>query len=352
MTHKRSRSIQEKIKECLDHKVCNLHPNVYKKLYIDLLNVPEATNVAKCKAYVSKLLNIPEMGKGTKEYWISRGWSDVEAHVKSKDHCSTYSKRVSSYSVEFWTSKINPNTGTNYTLTEADYERNSRRPIKKEYWIKLGYSEYDAENKAKETKNKNNKKGASKAKTNVEIHKHTSKRCKEYWISRGYNEIEAIQKVSEEQATFTLEKCIEKYGEEKGRERWLTRQEKWLEQLNSKSEDEKIKINRKKATKINYKTLWNKDLKENGIFYLLKVSGNSETFYKVGITTKSVRKRYSGNIIGDYTYTIEDTIYGNIHDMFLLEQKTIKQNKNITYIPNKKFEGWTECFYEKPIIHS
>lgn len=49
-----------------------------------------------------------------------------------------------------------------------------------------------------------------------------------YWTSRGYSESEARDKLSERQATFTLEKCIEKYGEEKGRERWLSRQEKWM----------------------------------------------------------------------------------------------------------------------------
>lgn len=48
-----------------------------------------------------------------------------------------------------------------------------------------------------------------------------------YWTKRGYTEEEAKQKISERQRTFTLEKCIEKYGEEEGRKRWEARQEKW-----------------------------------------------------------------------------------------------------------------------------
>ena len=50
----------------------------------------------------------------------------------------------------------------------------------------------------------------------------------EYWIKKGFSEDEAKIKVSERQRTFTLEKCIEKYGEEEGTKRWQERQKKWL----------------------------------------------------------------------------------------------------------------------------
>lgn len=49
----------------------------------------------------------------------------------------------------------------------------------------------------------------------------------EYWIARGYTEEEAKQKLIERQRTFTLEKCIEKHGEVKGRQVHAARQEKW-----------------------------------------------------------------------------------------------------------------------------
>ena len=48
-----------------------------------------------------------------------------------------------------------------------------------------------------------------------------------YWIKKGYSEEESKQKVSERQRTFTLEKCIEKYGEEEGIKRYTERQTKW-----------------------------------------------------------------------------------------------------------------------------
>lgn len=48
-----------------------------------------------------------------------------------------------------------------------------------------------------------------------------------YWIKKGYSEEDAKQKVSERQSTFTLEKCIAKYGEEEGTRRYTERQTKW-----------------------------------------------------------------------------------------------------------------------------
>lgn len=50
---------------------------------------------------------------------------------------------------------------------------------------------------------------------------------KEYWLDMGFSEEESKLKISERQRTFTLEKCIAKYGEEAGRKRWQERQEKW-----------------------------------------------------------------------------------------------------------------------------
>ena len=49
----------------------------------------------------------------------------------------------------------------------------------------------------------------------------------EYWIAKGYTEEEAREKLIERQRTFTLDKCISKYGEIKGRQVFEERQEKW-----------------------------------------------------------------------------------------------------------------------------
>src|SRR5690606_12033861 len=51
------------------------------------------------------------------------------------------------------------------------------------------------------------------------------------WISKGYSEEEATKMVSERQKTFSKEKCISKYGEEKGLEIFNERTAKWLNSL-------------------------------------------------------------------------------------------------------------------------
>ena len=50
----------------------------------------------------------------------------------------------------------------------------------------------------------------------------------EYYLKQGMTEEEARVALSERQSTFSLEKCIEKYGEEEGKKRWQKRQKKWL----------------------------------------------------------------------------------------------------------------------------
>jgi hypothetical protein len=50
----------------------------------------------------------------------------------------------------------------------------------------------------------------------------------EYWMNKGFTKEESQKIISKKQSTFSLEKCIEKYGEIEGKKRWLDRQEKWI----------------------------------------------------------------------------------------------------------------------------
>lgn len=50
----------------------------------------------------------------------------------------------------------------------------------------------------------------------------------QYWLKKTDGDLEkAKELLSKRQSTFSLEKCIEKYGEKEGKQRWLNRQEKW-----------------------------------------------------------------------------------------------------------------------------
>lgn len=64
----------------------------------------------------------------------------------------------------------------------------------------------------------------------------------DYYRSRGLTTEEAFLALKERQATFTLEKCIHKYGPEEGIRRFKERNEKWQKTLNSKTDEEKKQI--------------------------------------------------------------------------------------------------------------
>lgn len=147
---------------------------------------------------------------------------------------------MSAYKIETWLKR-------GFTEEEARYQIAIRRPTNILYWMnKYGLSEEEAIlKKAEHQKNGGNK---SAERSTDEIRK-SSVRCVEFWTNKGFTEEEAIVKVSEVQQTFTLEKCIDKHGIEEGTRIWQDRQDRWQDTLNSKSEEEKLEINKKKNSK-------------------------------------------------------------------------------------------------------
>jgi G:T-mismatch repair DNA endonuclease (very short patch repair protein) len=240
-------SLEDNCKHILDKVITNLRTDMHQILLLDLVTSDLENNKKIIESYVrSKLGATSTLSKKTKQYWIIRGWSDTESYVKSKENKQKNAKSV--YSRDFWLERINPTTGNNYNPEEADFERNSRRPIRKEYWIQKGYNEVDALKLADDTKKQNNKKGSQKGVQN-NIRRATSKRCIEYFTSRGSTIEEAKSLVSENQKYFSKDICIQKYGEEVGISIWQARQDKWQKTLSSKTNEEKSRINRLKTSK-------------------------------------------------------------------------------------------------------
>ena len=62
----------------------------------------------------------------------------------------------------------------------------------------------------------------------------------EYYLKKGYDYNEAIEALKNRQATFTLDKCIKKYGEEEGRRIYNERQRKWSEKIEKQYKDGKF----------------------------------------------------------------------------------------------------------------
>ena len=113
----------------------------------------------------------------------------------------------------------NPNSKAN----ADDLTRKSRSPFSIEYYKKKGIPEDEA------------KEIISKIATGMCENRVTNTSL-EYWINKANGDIEEGERLfKERQHTFSLEKCIKKYGEEKGFEVWKTRQEKWIKNYRKRS---------------------------------------------------------------------------------------------------------------------
>jgi hypothetical protein len=236
-------TVDEKIQRVLE-AIGNCHITVETKIRsLDRSFVEQCTYVRFLSYVRSEMLQINSpLNRTTTEYWFKRGWSKFEAKEKARSayENTRKTKVYSPFSKEHWIQK-------GYSEEEAEYIRNSKRPIRKEYWLERGYSESEAIERAKEQKKSNDKAGAAKsAKRSDEEMRESSIRCIEYYLIRGYSETEAKEMVSENQATFSLEKCIEKYGMAEGILIWEDRQKKWQQTIKSKPKEEIELINQKK----------------------------------------------------------------------------------------------------------
>lgn len=102
--------------------------------------------------------------------------------------------------------------------------------FQKKFWIERGWD--NPEEKIKEVQKKNAKKFCEAFKENPDM-RTTSTQLK-WWTKKGYTEDEAKELLSERQKTFSKEKCIEKYGKEKGEIIFRNRQRKWRKTLDER----------------------------------------------------------------------------------------------------------------------
>ncbi len=108
----------------------------------------------------------------------------------------------------------NPNHKSNTT----ELERKSRSPFSKDF---VKYD--DIENVEEHISNF----------AKLAIKDRISDTTIQYYLDRGYSEEVAKEMLSERQRTFTLEKCIQKYGELEGINIFNKRQNKWQDSLNT-----------------------------------------------------------------------------------------------------------------------
>jgi len=137
-----------------------------------------------------------------------------------------------------YVSKVNEEISKTDTLGYKNFKKWYRNIVNypetiynKNFLLCMGWNE-DEVKKIISNKQKDNSKILSQKKLlNPELYYDKSPKRKEYWMKKGYSEAESSKIISESQKTFSLEICINKYGNKKGEEIFKKRQLKWVKSL-------------------------------------------------------------------------------------------------------------------------
>lgn len=158
------------------------------------------------------------------EYYTLRGWSINEAKErisilqkenslkfanKRKHNPELYTHIKSPMTIEFWLNK-------GLTEDEAKNKIKSQRPISHLYWVNKGYSIDEAMILANKHQSASGKAAIKIMKENPNKYKKCNATRIDYWLDKGHTLEEAKKLLKERQSTFTLDKCIAKYGKEEG----------------------------------------------------------------------------------------------------------------------------------------
>jgi len=292
---------------------------------------------------MKKIISMPKFGKRTLIYWTSRGWSEQEALLKR--HSDNRDPVTSPMNIFFWIKK-------GYSKEDADFQVKSQRKTNKEYWIKKGFSEIDSLKKVTEFQKNSNSVFINKINSDLKYRELVnSKRNnnQKYWINLGFSEEESIKKVSERQSTFSLEKCIEKYGDNEGHKIWQDRQERWQKSLSNSSYNGRENKDSKtiKFFKEKYPENWidyyfNKiSFKDKDEILFLTSFDN----YKDLIDSLISDKWKLGEISSIIRYKIVQEIYScTIDDMFDYLHNNYEKYLNTPEYYHRNFADWIDRF--------
>lgn len=235
---------------------------------------------------------------------------------------------MSPYTIEHWLRK-------GFTEEQAKIEIAKRRITNPLYWIEKGYSIENAKEKVREHQSKS----AKANKGNDEFRKKCTTSI-EYWITKGYDLEDAKHMLSDRQATFSLEKCIEKLGVEEGTKRWKERQDRWQNTLNNKSPEEREEINRKRNSNRRSSFFSKESMK---IFLpvceWLSSMGYSGEIFMASNDNKELKLFESSSDVNRYYF----------YDFSLLNLKIIIEYNGERFHPNpswpkKKWKQWKQLY--------
>ena len=169
-----------------------------------------------------------------------------------------------------------------------------------EFWMEKGYLKEESELKVKEVMSEIHEKTFSKFKDSPNKYAYKQPTRIEYYLKKGYSKEEAKKELSKRQSTFSLQKCIEKYGENIGNKIWLDRQERWQKKL---SENGNIKGGYSKISQILFYDIlkFYKDEDKINVFFYTKnneiILKSDKKIYLYDFTDISKRKiiEYNGD---------------------------------------------------------
>ena len=141
----------------------------------------------------------------------------------------------------------------------------------------------------------------------------------EYYLAKGYSKEEAQKKLKNRQATFTLEKCINKYGVDEGTKIFNERQKKWQNTLKNKPIEEIKRINAAKASSAKFICAYSKISQElfDKIYNEIK-SQYSMIFY----ATKNDNNKNSNENF-EYEVILEDGIHRYFLDFYIKDNNKV-----------------------------
>jgi len=247
-------------------------------------------------------------------------------------------KRKSVFSKKYWMDQ-------GLSESEAIFQIQIRRPNNVNYYI----NKFDCSLEEANEKLKKFQKLGIKSR-NKEKSRKSNKRCVDYWLSRGYDLEQSKQQVSKLQSTFSLEKCIKKYGILEGTSRWQQRQKKWQQTLKNKTKEERDNINHRKNG--NSYAMLSKNMTNDEIVVFMKQKKNMTLFTELEQFNQYVKQKLKTN--ADLYYSPVDKFIRNFSalqfDILKIKDKVgwasqfIKQDSSIVYKSNSKqtYRKWIE----------
>ena len=222
--------------------------SIYEK-YVSVFNSDNFPEYKKSKLH--RVLSFCSINSNI-NFYLDRGFNDKSAKEELKLRQSTVSlesfvrrfgetegsKRYNSY-LDKWKTSISRHDKSelykNWKNTPENY-LNKINPITGKL-----FSIHEAESKIKEDLSKGFKRVWKEYREGLR-EKSFVNTTLEYYEAKGMSTVEAHLALKERQRTFTLEKCIHKYGQEEGIKRFEDRNYRWQKSLDSKTDEEKKAI--------------------------------------------------------------------------------------------------------------